>query len=124
MESVSDDVGELVEFWTLLDEDRALLGGRRGATALGFALLLKHYSRHGRFPRGSADLSDAVVEFVARQVGVSGEDLGSYEWSGSTIECHRSRIRTHLGFRVAIINDQEKLTAWLAANVAHAERTA
>ncbi|MGH3518504.1 MAG: Tn3 family transposase [Haloechinothrix sp.] len=122
MEHLSDDVGELVEFWTLLDEDRALLGGRRGATALGFALLLKHYSRHGRFPRGSAELSDAVVEFVARQVGVPAADLGFYEWSGSTIEYHRSQIRAHLGFRVATLNDQEKLTAWLAANVAQAER--
>lgn len=40
MGHLSDDVGELVEFWTLLDEDRELLEGRRGATALGFALLL------------------------------------------------------------------------------------
>ncbi len=38
------DADELVEFWTLLDEDRVLLGGRCGATALGFALLLKFYS--------------------------------------------------------------------------------
>ena len=51
-EHLSDDVGELVEFWTLLDEDRALLEGRRGATTLGFALLLKHYSRHGRACQG------------------------------------------------------------------------
>lgn len=125
MEHLSDDVGELVElveFWTLLNEDRVLLEGRRGATALGFALLLKHYSRHGRFPRGSAGLSDAVVGFVARQVGVPAADLSSYEWSGSTIEYHRTQIRAHLGFRAATINDQEKLTAWLAANVAHAER--
>ncbi len=122
MEHLSDNVGDLVEFWTLLDEDRALLEGRRGATALGFALLLKHYSRHGRFPRGQADMSAAVVEFVAHQVGVAAADLGSYEWSGSTIEYHRSQIRAHLGFRVATINDQEKMTAWLAANVAHAER--
>lgn len=115
-------MGELVEFWTLLNEDRVLLEGRRGATALGFALLLKHYSRHGRFPRGSAELSDAVVGFVARQVGAPAADLSSYEWSGSTIEYHRTQIRAHLGFRAATINDQEKLTAWLAANVAHAER--
>src|SRR5918994_7428180 len=101
MEHLSDNVGDLVEFWTLLDEDRALLEGRRGATALGFALLLKHYSRHGRFPRGQADMSAAVVEFVAHQVGVAAADLGSYEWSGSTIEYHRSQIRAHLGFRVA-----------------------
>jgi hypothetical protein len=30
------DVDELIEFWTLLDEDRELLAGKRGATALGF----------------------------------------------------------------------------------------
>ena len=56
MEHLSDDVRELVEFWILLDEDRALLEGRRGTTTLRFALLLKHYSRHGRFPRRSAEL--------------------------------------------------------------------
>lgn len=35
MEHLLDDVSELVEFWTLLDEDRAVLEGRRGATAIG-----------------------------------------------------------------------------------------
>jgi hypothetical protein len=49
-------------------------------------------------------------------------DLGFYEWSGSTIEYHRAQIRTHFGFRVASVADQEKLTFWLASNVAHAER--
>jgi len=52
------DVDELIEFWTLLEIDREQLIGKRGATALGFALLLKHYSRHGRFPRGHSDLHD------------------------------------------------------------------
>jgi hypothetical protein len=45
MEPNAVDVDELIEFWTLLDEDRGLLAGKRGATALGFAVLLKHYSR-------------------------------------------------------------------------------
>ena len=45
MEPTAGDVDELVEFWTLLDEDRELLGGNRGASSLGFALLLKHYKR-------------------------------------------------------------------------------
>lgn len=72
--------------------------------------------------RARADLSDAVIEFVARQVDVDASDLGFYEWSGRTIEYHRNQIRAHLGFRVATIGDQEELTAWLASNVAHAER--
>ncbi len=122
MELAEGDVDELIEFWTLLDEDRELLVGKRGANALGFALLLKHYSQFGRFPRGRSDLSDAVIEFVARQVGVEASALGFYEWSGRTIEYHRNQVRGHLGFRVATISDQEKLTAWLASDVAHAER--
>ena len=60
MEPTAVDVDELIEFWTLLDEDRALLAGKRGATALGFAVLLKHDSRHGQFPRGRSEVPDDV----------------------------------------------------------------
>jgi hypothetical protein len=80
-------------------------------SALGFALLLKHYSRAGRFPRGRADLPDAVVEFVAGQVGADASDLGFYEWSGRTIEYHRNQIRAHLGFRVATIDARLSIRA-------------
>ena len=100
MEPTRVDVDELIEFWTLLDEDRLLLAGKRGATALGFAVLLKHYTRHGRFPRGRWEVPDEVVAFVARQLGVAAADFGFYEWSGSTIEYHRAQIRDHLGLLV------------------------
>jgi hypothetical protein len=42
----------LVERWTVLDDEIELVAGKRGATRLGFALLLKHYTQHGRFPQG------------------------------------------------------------------------
>lgn len=72
---------ELVEHWTVLDDERDLvLEKRGGAQRLGFALVLKFYTRHGRFPRGRAEFSDEVVEFVARQVKVSGAEFGLYEW--------------------------------------------
>ena len=93
MEPTAFDVDELIEFWTLLDEDRALLAGKRGATALGFAVLLKHYSRHGQFPRGRSEVPDDVIVFVAGQLGVDAADLGFYEWSGSTMEYHRAQVR-------------------------------
>jgi hypothetical protein len=122
MEPAGVDADELIEFWTLLDEDRPLLAGKRGATSLGFAVLLKHYSRHGRFPRGRSEVPDEVVAFLARQLGVAAGDLGFYEWVGSTIEYHRAQIRDHLGYRIATIVDQEQLTGWLSAAVADAER--
>lgn len=122
MELTADDPDELIDFWTLLDEDRELLAGKRGAPALGFALLLKHYSRHGRFPRSRSELSDGVIVFVAGQLSVDASDLGFYEWSGSTIEYHRAQIRDHLGYRLATVADQDRLTVWLTESVAHAER--
>lgn len=118
------DLDELVEHWTLLDDGRELVAGKRGPTRLGFALLLKFYAQAGRFPRGRAELDDEAVAFVARQVGVPASDLGFYEWSGSTIEYHRSQVRRHLGFRECSAEDAGKLTGWLAGSVCQAERRA
>jgi hypothetical protein len=106
----------------VLDDERDLIAGKRGPTRLGFALLLKFYTQHGRFPSGRSEFPDEAVDFVARQVKVAAPDIGFYEWSGRTIEYHRSQIREHLGFRECSVADADKLTDWLAANVAHAER--
>ena len=114
---------ELVEHWTVLDDELELVAGRRGATRLGFALLLKYYTLNGRFPRGRSEFPDEVLGFVARQMKVLAAELTSYQWAGSTIEYHRAQIREHLGFRVCSVQDAEKLAAWLSSNVAHAERS-
>lgn len=113
---------DLVEHWTVLADEMALIAGKRGATRLGFALLLKFYTQHGRFPRGRSELPDEAVEHVGRQMKVPAADLGLYEWTGSTLEYHRTQIRAHLGYQVCSVADANKLTDWLAVNVAHAER--
>lgn len=113
---------EVIEHWTVLADEQHLIAGKRGPTRLGFALLLKFFAQHGRFPSGRSELPDEAVEFVARQVKVSASDLGFYEWSGRTIEYHRSQIREHFDFRECSVADADKLTDWLAAHVAHAER--
>ena len=69
------DLDELVEHWTLLKDEQALVSGKRGATRLGFAVLLKFYTQYGRFPRGRAELPGEAVEFVARQVQVPASEL-------------------------------------------------
>ena len=67
---------ELVEHWAVLDGEKDLVAGKRGATRWGFALLLKFYTRRGRFPRGRAEFPDEVVAFVARQMQVPASELG------------------------------------------------
>ncbi|MFF1834792.1 Tn3 family transposase [Streptomyces sp. NPDC058231] len=116
------DLDELVEHWTLLKDEQALVSGKRGATRLGFAMLLKFYTQYGRFARNRAELPGEAVEFVARQVQVPASELESYDWAGRTVEYHRAQIREHLGFRECSVADAEKLTAYLAEHVAHKER--
>ena len=117
--AVKIDEDELIEHWTLVGDELGQVAGKRGATRLGFALLLKFFSRMGRFPRGRGELPDEAVAYVARQVRVPASDLGLYEWSGRTFEYHRAQIRTFLGFRECTVADAGKLTAWLAEDVCH-----
>jgi hypothetical protein len=87
------DLDDLVEHWTLSKDEQALVSGKRGATRLGFAVLLKFYTQYGRFPRGRFELPGEAVEFAARQVQVPASELDAYEWSGRTVEYHRAQIR-------------------------------
>ncbi|MEU8149406.1 Rid family hydrolase [Nonomuraea sp. NPDC048901] len=48
-------IDKLVEHWTILGEERDLVVGKRGATRLAFAILLKFSMQYGRFPRGRSE---------------------------------------------------------------------
>jgi hypothetical protein len=122
MERPPVGMDELVEHWTVLCGEQDLIETKHGATRLGFTLVLKFYTRYGRFPRGRAEFPDEVVEHVARQLKASAADFEFYGWAGRTIERHRGEIRSHLGFRECSVADADKLTDWLAASVAYAER--
>jgi hypothetical protein len=120
--SGSVELDELVESWTLLDDEHVLVAGKRGATRLAFALLLKFYIGHGRFPRGRSELQDDAVCFVADQVKVPASELGLYAWNGRTNRYHQAQIREYLGFRERSADDAEKLAAWSASQVCEVER--
>jgi TnpA family transposase len=118
---IDDD--ELIEHWTLVGDELGQVAGKRGATRLGFSLLLKFYTRHGRFPRRTEVPGDAVT-YVARQVGVDAAEFAFYDWDGRTVEYHRAQVRKFLGFRECSVSDAEKLAGWLAEGVCQAERRA
>ena len=118
------DLDELVERFTLLPDELALLRNKTGATRLGFAMLLKHLIWKGQFPRGPSDLPDEAVEFVARQVKVPAADIAFYDWDGRQIKAHRRELRETMGWRPCSVADAEKLTDWLAEHVFPGERRA
>jgi len=113
---------ELVAAWTLVEADeRELVAYKRGATRLGFALMLKFFEIEARFPRHAGEYPPAAVAYVARQVGVDPAELVDYEWVGRTVEYHRAQIRRFLGFRRFGEDDEAKLAGWLADEVAPVE---
>jgi hypothetical protein len=117
---VLDD--ELIGNWTLVGDELEQLSGRRGATKLGFALLLRFYAVHGRFPAGRSEIPDQVVAHVARLVNVPPDELGFYEWDGRTIKAHRADVRRYFGLPECSVGDADKAAEWLAANVCEKER--
>lgn len=108
---------QLIESWTLLDDDRLLLSNKSGSTRLGFAVLLKFFEVEARFPLSAGEVPGAAVRFVAAQLGVAAEEFARYDWSGRTVKYHRAQIREFFGFREPSEADEALLAGWLAREV-------
>ena len=86
---------ELIDCWTLVDDDWELVAKKRGATRLGFALLFKFYELEGRFPRHAGEVPKPALGYIAAQVKVAAAAFSDYEWTGgrSTTTGRRSARR-------------------------------
>ena len=107
------DIEELIEHFTLIEEDLEVLTNKTGATRLGCALLLKCFQQEGRFPPARNDIPKSIVDYVARQLKLDAALFAQYDWEGRTIKSHRTQIREHLSFREATALDIEEMKSWL-----------
>lgn len=110
-------IDELIDTWTLLPAERDLLGNKTGSTRLGFAVMLKAFQHEAKFPYNSHEVPEAVVEYVARQVGVPHEQYRAFNWRSRNSSYQRQDIRTYCGFREFTREDAETLTDWLSQSV-------
>jgi Domain of unknown function (DUF4158) len=92
------DPEQLIDCWTLVDVDWALVANKSGPTRLGFAALLKFFEVEGRFPRHGGEVPKPALAYLAGQLKVPAEVFADYEWTGRTIEYHRAQLRKALGF--------------------------
>ncbi|MFF5565168.1 DUF4158 domain-containing protein [Streptomyces sp. NPDC012623] len=88
---------DLIEVWTLLEDDMKRVRNKSGATRLGFALLLKFFEVEARFPDAAQEVPTAAVEYVAQQVKVPAEAWADYDWQSKAIQRHRGEIRAAYG---------------------------
>ncbi|NGO72358.1 DUF4158 domain-containing protein, partial [Streptomyces boncukensis] len=112
---------DLIEVWTLLEDDMAKLRNKSGSNRLGFALLLKFFEVEARFPEVPGEVPQAAVAYVAQQVKVPEAEWAAYDWTGRAIKRHRTEIREAFGFRECSVEDQAQLAEWLAAELCPVE---
>lgn len=85
------EVDELIEHWTLLPDEQALLGNKTGCNRLGFAVLLKFFQLEARFPEQKNEIPKPVIAYLAKLVDVPGEEFHAYDWQGRSIKYHRAQ---------------------------------
>lgn len=112
---------DLIEVWTLLEDDMKRLRNKSGANRLGFAMLLKFFEAEARFPETDREVPAAAVGYVAQQVKVPADQWAAYDWQGDRITRHRKEIRKAFGFRAGTEEDQERLAEWLTAELCGVE---
>jgi TnpA family transposase len=108
---------ELVEQFTLLPDEMALLDNKVGVNRLGFAVLLKFFQLEARFPRSRQEIPKPIVSYIARQLELSPNSFREYEWQGRTSVRHRVEIREFFGFRESTQQDAQQIKEWLCQSV-------
>ena len=62
------DTEELIENWTLLPSELNLVSSKVGANQIGFAVLLKYFQIHARFPDSPKEIPDKIISYIAQQL--------------------------------------------------------
>jgi len=112
---------ELIEQWTLVPDELALVGNKAGPARVGFAVLLKYFQPAGSTPQAKHDIPGQIIAYIAKYVGGTTEHYLQYDWGGRAIEHHHAHIRAALGFRQATVDDGDDLVAWLVETILPSE---
>ena len=107
------EADELVEHWTLSDNEMELVRRKKGVNRLGMALLLKFFQHEGRFPNQKNEIPRIVQLFVAEQLSVPISHYLDYDSNSRAAKYQRTEIRERLGFQPATEVDSEEIRQWL-----------
>lgn len=108
---------ELTLHWQIWPQELNFINSKREKTKLRFALILKYFQIHGKFPTKTEDFPNGTINFIADQLKFKTSQIDDYNWNSRTIERHRSEIRDWLGFRQITNNDIGVLKDWLIKEI-------
>lgn len=108
---------ELVENFTVYDNERRLLGNKTGKNRVGFLVLLKFFQHESKFPSYKYEIPKVIIDFIANQIDIDSKLYDEYEFSNRNYEYHRSQIRLFLGFNEFTNNSFDEIKNWLITDI-------
>lgn len=114
---------ELQVHWHLTAEEFGLLYKKTPHGRLGFVVLLKFFQNEGHFPEHCREIPEAVLGYLAHQVGVAGGTLSQYEFLGRTSKRDRTEILSFMGVRRANEKDRIEFASVLRAEILPSDPT-
>lgn len=114
---------ELHAHWHLTAEESNLLHKKTLHGRLGFVVSLKYFQNESHFPESYREIPEAVLGYLANQIGVSGDNLSQYEFNGRTGKRDRTEILSFLGIRRANKNDKSEFAKVLLADMLPSDPT-
>jgi hypothetical protein len=108
---------ELIENWTLIPSELELVNQKREANKIGFAVFLKYFQLMAHFPDYPSEIPEQVIAYIANQLNISAKTYFDYNWQGRSAKAYRVEIRTLFNFKIATVEDSEKISDWLIAEI-------
>jgi hypothetical protein len=115
------DIDDLIDHFTFLPNELALLSNKSGANRLGFAALFKFFQYEARFPKYKSEIPKDILLYISKQLNLEVLRMGEYNWEGRTIKYHRAQIREFFGFKEVTTEDIQSVTEWLSKIVFYHE---
>ena len=115
------ELEELIDCFTIMPNELALLGNKTGETRLGFMILLKFFQHEARFPNSKSEIPKAFVDFISKQMQLKGLSFSNYNINSRTHFYHKQQIREFFGFREFTNTDAGGLTDYLSRYIFYHE---
>lgn len=114
LEAIPVDRAGLIEHYVLSEKDLSLIRRRRGAqNRLGLAVQLAFLRYPGRAMQPNETPHAELLNFLARQLGISPNAWASYAERDETRREHLAELQAHYGLRSFSIGQYRSLAAWL-----------
>ena len=111
------ELEELIDNFTVMPNEMALLGNKTGEGGLRFMVLLKFFQHEAKFPHSRSEIPKPFVEYIAKQLQLTGISFSKYDINSRVHFYHKQQIREFFGYREPTVEDANNLTEWLSKYV-------